>query len=185
MKNKTLIIILAVIAAIVLMAVGQYNGLVRAREDSKAAWAQVENQMQRRNDLIPNYVNTVKGYAKHEKDIFIEIADARSRLLGAGTMTERAGADAAMSGALGRLMAIAENYPQLKADQNFLRLQDELAGTENRIAVERKRYNDLVNSFNKKILVFPASLFARLLGFERLEFFQPAPEAKQVPKVEF
>lgn len=184
--KKSWWIVLAVLGVAMLMVVGQYNSLVRLREDAKAAWAQVENQFQRRNDLIPNYVNTVKGYARHEREIFTQIAEARGRLMAAGgTMAERAKADAAFSAALGRLMAIAEAYPQLKADQNFLRLQDELAGTENRIAVERKRYNDLVNEYNKRILYFPGNLIAGMFGFVRMEFFRPAPEATAVPKVEF
>lgn len=179
-------LVVAVAGVAVLMVVGQYNGLVRLREDAKAAWAQVENQLQRRNDLIPNYVNTVRGYARHEREVFEQIAEARGRLMAAGgTMAERAKADAAFSSALGRLMAIVEAYPQLKADQNFLRLQDELAGTENRIAVERKRYNDLVNEYNKRILYFPGNLIAKMFGFKRMEFFRPSPEAIGVPKVEF
>jgi len=188
MKKSTIIIIviIAFLLAFFLAVVFQYNSIIRLREDVKTAWAQVENQMQRRNDLIPNYVKTVKGYAVHEKEIFIEIANARSRMMGSKTLQDKLSADSAMSSAISRLMVIVENYPALKADQNFIRLQDELAGTENRLAVERKRYNDLVNSFNKKILVFPVNLFAKMFGFEPLEFFQATEKAKTtVPSVEF
>ncbi|RMH41679.1 MAG: LemA family protein [Deltaproteobacteria bacterium] len=165
--------------------VAKYNALVSANEEIDAAWAQVENVLQRRADLIPNLVNTVKGYAAHEKDIFSAVAEARSKLLAAKGPADAASAHAQMSSALGRLLAIAERYPDLKASANFTRLQDELAGTENRIAVERRRYNEAVKRYNTTIKRFPGNLFASLFGFEAREYFEAEATAKQVPKVEF
>ncbi len=165
--------------------VSRYNGLVTAEEDIATKWAQVENVLQRRADLIPNLVQVVKGYASHEKEIFKDVADARSRLLSAKGPAEISGANAGMSSALGRLLAISENYPQLKANENFTRLQDELAGTENRIAVERKRYNDAVGHFNKSIKTFPNSMLAGMANLEKQDYFEAESKAKEVPKVNF
>src|SRR6201996_5627254 len=155
-----LLIVLAVIALIVLLFFGQYvgvrNTLVTKNEAVKAAWSQVDIVLQRRADLIPNLVETVKGYAKQEQTVFGDIAKARSALLSAGTPQEKMAANGQLDGALGRLLVIVENYPQLKSNENFLRLQDELAGTENRIAVERKRYNDTLQDYNTYIQQFPA-----------------------------
>jgi LemA protein len=162
-----------------------YNRLVGLRESVDAAWAQVENQLQRRNDLIPNLVQTTKGYAAHEKEIFEAVANARSRLIGAGTRDEKIDAAEQLGGALGRLLAIAEQYPNLKADAQFARLSDELAGTENRIAVERMRYNDGVRAYNTSLRTFPTNLWAGWLGFAPQKYFQAAGDAKQVPKVDF
>jgi LemA protein len=162
-----------------------YNQLVSLRESIDAAWAQVENQLQRRNDLIPNLVEVTKGYAKHEKEIFESVAEARARLIGAQTRDQQIDAANQVSSALSRLLAIAEAYPQLKADAQFARLSDELAGTENRIATERRRYNEAVQSFNTTIKRFPTMLFAGCLGFEPAKYFE-APEAAQaLPKVQF
>ncbi len=165
--------------------VGQYNALVTSNEAVDAAWAQVENVLQRRADLIPNLVETVKGYAAHEEEVFTRVADARSRLAGATTPAEASAANAGLTSALGRLLAIAEAYPDLKANQNFLRLQDELAGTENRIAVERMRYNNQVRTFNTAIKRFPTRLLAGLFGFSERDYFEADQGAKEVPKVDF
>ena len=141
--------------------------------------------MQRRNDLIPNLVNTVKGYASHEKEIFENIANARASLMGATSMKDKSAADAQLTAGLGRLLAIAENYPTLKADGSFIRLQDELAGTENRIAVARKDYNDSARLYNTKIAKFPTVIFANMFGFQKFEYFEAAEGAKEVPTVNF
>jgi LemA protein len=162
-----------------------YNKFVGQEEAIKAQWAQVENQLQRRNDLIPNLVETVKGYAQHEEGVFKEIADARSRLLAAKSPAETIAAANQQTSALGRLLAIAENYPQLRANEQFNRLMDELSGTENRIAVERMRYNEKVQEYNTSRRQFPANVTAKMFGFKEYPFFQAPPEAKTVPKVTF
>jgi len=167
------------------MVVGRYNRLVSTSENIDGAWAQVENVLQRRADLIPNLVQTVKGYAAHEKEIFENVAAARGRLAGAVTPAAAAVANAGLTSALGRLLAIVENYPDLKANQNFIRLQDELAGSENRIAVERKRYNDAVRVYNTAIKRFPTNFIARSFDFTEREYFEAQEEAQQVPEVEF
>jgi len=164
---------------------GIYNRLVAQDQQVKAAWAQVQNVLQRRADLIPNLVETVKGYATHEKEVFENVAEARSRLAGETSPREAAAANAGLTGALGRLLAIAENYPALKANENFIRLQDELAGTENRIAVERMRYNEAVQAFNTSIKRFPTNFLARMLGFSEKEYFEAEPGAQEAPKVKF
>jgi LemA protein len=162
-----------------------YNKFVGQEEAIKAQWGQVQNQLQRRNDLIPNLVETVKGYAAHEEGVFKEIADSRSRLLAARTPDETIQAANQQSSALGRLLAIAEAYPQLKANEQFNRLMDELAGTENRIAVERQRYNERIQEYNTATKQFPANITAKVFGFREYPFFQAPPEATQVPKVDF
>jgi LemA protein len=162
-----------------------YNRFVTQEEAVKAQWAQVQNQLQRRNDLIPNLVETVKGYAQHEAGVFKDIADARSRLLGAQTPEQTIQAANQQTSALGRLLAIAENYPQLKANEQFNRLMDELAGTENRIAVERMRYNERVQEYNTSRRQFPSNLTAALFRFKEYPLFEAPPEARQVPKVSF
>lgn len=180
-----LAVVLAIVAILGVSCVGRYNSLVESGEDVDSAWAQVENVLQRRADLIPNLVETVKGYAAHEKEVFGEIAEARSKLLGARGPEEAAEANGRLDSALGRLLAISENYPVLRASENFTRLQDELAGTENRIAVERMRYNDAVAVFNKSIKTFPNVVFARMIGFDAREYFQAEPEAQKAPEVKF
>jgi len=187
--SKGLIVIIVLIL-IALVVFGQYvsvrNTLVTKNEAVKAAWSQVDIVLQRRADLIPNLVETVKGIAKQEQTVFGDIAKARSQLLSARSPSERIAANQQIDGALGRLLAIAENYPQLKSNENFLRLQDELAGTENRIAVERKRYNDALQDYNTYIQKFPANIFARWAGFKPNEaYFTAAEGSRQVPKVDF
>jgi len=184
------LIVIAIVLLVVLFAFGQYvsvkNTLVSKNEAVKAAWSQVDIVLQRRADLIPNLVETVKGYAQQEQTVFGDIAKARSALLSAGSPQEKIAANGQLDGALGRLLLIVENYPQLKSNENFLRLQDELAGTENRIAVERRRYNEAIQDYNTYIGLFPNSLFAQWAGFKRNEDYFKAPEAaRAVPKVEF
>ncbi len=187
MRNglKGLITILVIVAILALLVFSSFNGLVASDEAVNSAWSQVENQLQRRMDLIPNLVNTVKGYASHEEKIFTEVTRAREKLIGAGSLAEKAEADQELSGALSRLLAIAENYPELKADANFRQLSDELAGTENRIATSRMDYNNVVQSFNTKIRRFPTVIIAKMFGFEKKDYFKAAENAKQAPTVNF
>src|SRR5512142_350246 len=176
-KTALVIIILVVIA---LLFVGQYvtvrNTLVAKSQAVKATWSQVDVVLQRRADLIPNLVETVKGFALQEQTVFGDIAKARSRLLSAGTPQDKIAANQQLDGALGRLLVVVENYPQLKSNENFLRLQDELAGTENRIAVERKRYNDALQDYNTFIGLFPNSIWAGMAGFKRNDAYFAASE---------
>jgi LemA protein len=162
-----------------------YNQMVGDQERIDQSWSEIENQLQRRNDLIPNYVETVKGYASHEKEIFEKVAEARARMAGATQVEDKMKAANEMSTALSRLLLVVENYPQLKADQNFIRLQDELAGTENRIAVARRRYNEAVQGYNTRIRAFPGLIVARILGFTKRPYFEAPEEAKKVPAVKF
>jgi LemA protein len=184
-NRRTALQLVAVAIAAVPLTACSYNTFVGQEETIKAQWAQVENQLQRRNDLIPNLVETVKGYASHEEGVFKEIADARSRLLAAKTPDETIAAANQQTSALGRLLAISENYPQLRANEQFNRLMDELSGTENRIAVERMRYNEAVQRYNTSRRQFPANMTAKVFGFKEYPLFQAPPEAKQVPKVNF
>ena len=162
------------------------NDLVEQREAVSAAWSQVDVVLQRRADLIPNLVSTVQGYAKQEKDVFTAIANARSALIGARNPQEKIAANGQLDGALSRLLVITENYPQLKSNENFLRLQDELAGTENRIAVERRKYNESVQKYNTNIALFPNNIAASLFGFSRNDaYFKTDPGSRTAPKVEF
>jgi LemA protein len=184
------IVVLVLVLVIGLAVFGQYvgvkNTLVSKNEAVKASWSQVDIVLQRRADLIPNLVETVKGYAAQEVTVFGDIAKARSALLSAGSPQEKMAANGQLDGALGRLLVITENYPQLKSNENFLRLQDELAGTENRIAVERKRYNDTLRDYNTYVQQFPNSLFAGFAGFKANEaYFEAAPGSREVPKVNF
>lgn len=183
--KKTGLIILGVIAVILFGAFSMYNGLVSLNENVVSQWSQVENQLQRRADLIPNLVSTVKGYAAQEQTIFISVADARSKLLNAQGPADSAQANGELTSALGRLLAISEAYPELKSDANFRQLQDELAGTENRIATARKDYNESVQVFNTKIKKFPTNIFAGILGFDDKEYFKADEGAKDVPQVQF
>jgi LemA protein len=187
--NKGLIVVI-VLVLIVLLAFGQYvgvrNTLVTKNEGVKASWSQVDIVLQRRADLIPNLVETVKGYAQQEQTVFGDIAKARSALLSAGTPQDKIAANQQLDGALGRLLLIVENYPQLKSNENFLRLQDELAGTENRIAVERKRYNDTLQDYDTYIQKFPNNIYAGWAGFKPNEaYFAATEQSRQVPKVNF
>src|SRR6202158_2788862 len=189
-RMKKLWIVIGVLVLIALFAFGQYvsvrNTLVAKNENVKAAWSQVDIVLQRRADLIPNLVETVKGYALQEQTVFGDIAKARSALLSAGTPEQKIAANGQLDGALGRLLVIVENYPQLKSNENFLRLQDELAGTENRIAVERKRYNDALQDYNTYVQQFPNSFFAGIAGFKANEaYFEASPGSRDVPKVNF
>jgi LemA protein len=173
--------------AVVALPLGgcSYNTFVTQEEAVKAQWAQVENQLQRRNDLIPNLVETTKGFAQHEESVYKDIADARSRLLAAKTPDESIAAANQQTSALGRLLAVVENYPQLKANEQFNRLMDELAGTENRLSVERMRYNERVQDYNTARRRFPGNMTAKMFGFKDYPFFQVPDAAKEVPKVNF
>jgi LemA protein len=166
--------------------VGAKNQMVTKNETVKAAWSQVDIVLQRRADLIPNLVETVKGFALQEQTVFGDIAKARSRLLSANTPADKIAANQQLDGALGRLLVVVENYPQLKSNENFLRLQDELAGTENRIAVERKRYNDALQDYNTFIGLFPNSIWAGMAGFKRNDAYFAASEgSRNAPKIDF
>jgi LemA protein len=166
---------------------GNYNRFVSLDEAAKASWAQVENQLQRRYDLIPNLVETVKGYAKFEQDTLIQVTNARAKVGGMANATDadKIKAQNELSSALSRLLVVVEKYPDLKANQSFLRLQDELAGTENRISVERKKYNEAVQIYNVAIRSFPANMLAGMFGFEKKPLFEAPQEAKAAPKVKF
>ncbi len=183
-------IVLIIIAVVALwfgsIFVGHRNEMVRLKETVDASWSQVDVVLQRRADLIPNLVETVKGIAGQEQKVFGDIANARAALLGARTPADKIAANGQLDGALGRLLAISENYPQLKSNENFLRLQDELAGTENRIAVERRRYNETVQAYNTYIQLFPNNIVASLSGFKRDDAYFKADEgSRTAPKVNF
>ncbi|HWT83285.1 MAG TPA: LemA family protein [Candidatus Acidoferrum sp.] len=181
------VLVLFVIAAAIVGGtfVSKWNQLVTMDTDIKAKWAQVDNQLQRRNDLIPNLVETVKGFATQERSIMESVANARARMAGAGSVQDRIAASNELSTALSRLLVVVENYPQLKSDATFNRLMDELAGTENRLAVERKRYNDAVQVYNVAVRQFPGNVVASFLGFKEQPFFQVPEAARQVPQVKF
>jgi LemA protein len=184
------VIVLIVIVLLVLIAGGAWvsarNQMVTLNEQVKSDWAQVDVVLQRRSDLIPNLVNTVQGFAAHETTVFDDVAKARTQYLNAQTPTDKIAASNQLYGAELKVLALAENYPQLKSNENFLRLQDELAGTENRIAVERKRYDDAIQAYNTYIGLFPNNIFARWSGFQRNNaYFNAPPEAQAVPKVQF
>ena len=183
------LVVVAVLAVIVLVIggalVGGYNSLVQSRTTVETAWAQVENTLQRRNDLIPNLVETVRGIAQQEQAVFGAIADARARMAGAKTPEETINAAHQMDTALGRLFVVVENYPQLRSSENFLRLQDEIAGTENRIAVARGDYNNAVKDYNVMVKSFPTVLYAGMLGFTPKPFFEATPGAETPPHVQF
>jgi len=192
MASKKVLVILAVLGIIIIFLaiiggwfISTRNTLVTLEENIGAAWSEIDNQLQRRADLIPNLVATVKGYASHEREVFTQVAEARSKLGGATTVAGKAEAYNQLQTALGRLLLIVERYPELKANTNFIRLQDELAGTENRIAVARKRYNDSVRSFNTKIRRFPSSIVANMMSLAKKEYFEIEEAAREVPKVEF
>jgi LemA protein len=184
-RMRTFVQLVFVSALAVAVSGCSYNRFVGQEEAIKAQWAQVENQLQRRNDLIPNLVNTVKGYAAHETQVFQAVADSRARLAGATTPDQKIEAANQQSAALARLLAIVENYPQLKANEQFNRLMDELSGTENRIATERMRYNERVQDYNTARRQFPANLTAKVFGFKEYPFFKAPEAAQQVPKVTF
>src|SRR5580692_3267579 len=187
---KIALVILAILIVIALLLggsfIGRRNQMAIKREAVNAAWAQVDVVLQRRADLIPNLVETVKGFATQEQIVYGDIAKARAALIGAKTPTDKIAANGQLDSALSRLLVVVENYPQLKSNQNFLRLQDELAGTENRIAVERKRYNDSIQAYNTYIGLFPNSIFASWAGFKRNEaYFQASEASREALKVQF
>ena len=194
MKKTTLIVIGAVAALLAVYCVSTYNSLAKAEQEVAGAWSNVEAQYQRRSDLIPNLVNTVKGYAAHESQTLEGVVEARAKAtsitvdganMSAEQMAAYVDAQSSITSALGRLIAVAENYPDLKANQNFLELQAQLEGTENRSAVERQRYNDIVKGFNQRVVTFPANIVASLFGFGKKEFFAAEPQAQSAPVVQF
>ena len=185
MTKTTKYILIGVFAILALFCVGEYNSMQTARINVDTQWSQVENQMQRRYDLIPNLVNTVKGYASHEKETIQAIADARAKMGSAQTRVEKDEATTELTGALSRLMMVVENYPNLKSDQHFSQLMNELSGTENRIAVARRDYVGGVQKYNVKVSTFPGNVFANMFGFEKLEQFKADENAKTAPSVKF
>jgi LemA protein len=179
-------IVLIIIAVFIFIVVGIYNSLITLRNRADNAWAQVDVQLRRRYDLIPNLVETVKGYAKHEREVFEKVTEARSKAINAGTVKEQGEAENMLSGALKSLFAVVESYPDLKANQNFLMLQEELAGTEGKIAYARQFYNDSVMKFNMKQQVFPSNIIANMFNFKEKEYFEiEEPAAREPVKVEF
>ncbi len=192
--KKSTIILIAAIAAVAMWAISAYNGMVKMDESVSTAWSNVENQYQRRTDLIPNLVNTVKGYASHEKETFEAVVSARSKAtqmtVDADNLTpeklqEYQKAQGEIGAALGRLLAITENYPELKANENFKELQAQLEGTENRISVERRNFNEIARSYNTAIRTFPKSLLAGMFGFEKRPYFEAEEGANKAPEVKF
>jgi LemA protein len=188
MKRGGLIAIAVVVLLVLIVGgrlMGSYNTLIRAQQAVRNQFAQVDNQLKRRNDLIGNLVETVKGTALQEQAVFGQIADARAKMAGARTTEQTIAAGQAMDGALGRLLVVVENYPQLKSNEAFLSLMDEIAGTENRLSTERKRYNDVVRDFNVMVKVFPTNLYAGMLGFKEAAYYEVPEAEKAVPKVNF
>lgn len=188
MMEKSVIVLIAIISIVLIFIgnlAGSYNNLVRLDEEVNAMWAQVENQLKRRADLIPNLVNTVKGYASHEEEVFVGISKARSGILEATTPEEYAKAYNELNKSLQGLNVVIERYPELKANTNFTQLQDELAGTENRLAVARMDYNEAVKTFNSKIRRFPTNIIANMFGFEQRQYFEITEEDEQTPEVKF
>lgn len=178
-------IIVIILVVLALLFIPKYNSLVTVEESVDSKWAQVENQLQRRYDLIPNLVESVKGYANHEKEVIASITEARAQMGSAQSPKEQAVANDALNGALSRLLVVVENYPNLKADANFRQLMDELAGTENRLAVAREDYNNEVQTFNKTVKRFPGNLIAGMFGFDQKEYFKAAAGAEQAPSIDF
>ncbi|MFJ3389197.1 LemA family protein [Lysinibacillus sp. NPDC086135] len=178
-------IIVIILVVLALLFIPKYNSLVTAEESVDSKWAQVENQLQRRYDLIPNLIESVKGYANHEKEVIASITEARAQMGSAQSPKEQAVANDALNGALSRLLVVVENYPNLKADANFRQLMDELAGTENRLAVAREDYNNEVQTFNKTVKRFPGNLIAGMFGFEQKEYFKAAAGAEKAPSIDF
>lgn len=183
--KKTSLIIIGAIVLIAVLSISGYNNLITSEETVDSTWAQVENVLKRRADLIPNLVNTVQGYASHESEVLTEITEARSSINNANTPEEYADANTEMNRALTNLSVVVENYPDLKANENFANLQYELSGTENRISTERMRYNEAVQSFNTSIKRFPTNIMANLFGFEEKQYFEINEEDAEVPEVNF
>ncbi|HCY18059.1 MAG: hypothetical protein UR62_C0017G0021 [Candidatus Nomurabacteria bacterium GW2011_GWF2_35_12] len=184
-KNKVLIIVLVVVVLLASWVVGKYNFFVNQNENITGQWAQIENQLQRRYDLIPNVINTVKGITKQEKEVFSQLAEARTRYAGSTTIDQKATAAGQVESSLARLLVIAENYPELKSSQSFRDLTVELEGTENRIAVERMKYNDLVKNLNANVKTFPNSILASIFGVAERSYFEITEGTEVVPKVDF
>jgi LemA protein len=184
-KGRTIGLIVIVVIALAAGFGCQYNKFATQNETVRAAFAEVDNQLQRRSDLIPNLVETVKGFAQQEKDVFGAVAAARAQMAGANTPVEKIEAAKAETSALARLLVVVEAYPQLKSDANFMRLQDELANTENRLAVARMRYNEQVKTFNTMLVRFPNNLIAGMFGFAQSPYFDVPEASKQLPKVDF
>ena len=187
MKKSTILVlgILGIILIIGMIFISNYNGLVKKEEEVDNAFSNIETNLQRRADLVPNLVNTVKGFASHETEIMQSVTDARAKLAGASSVEEKANADEELTNALNRLLVVVENYPDLKSSANFIQLSDELAGTENRIAVARKTYNDQVKAYNSKMKQFPGNIIAGMFNFEEKPYFEATPNAYEVPNVEF
>lgn len=185
LKNKGIWIALTIVVVLIFMGVGSYNSFVTQEENVTNKMSQVDNQLKRRSDLIPNLVNTVKGYATQEKDVIASVTDARAKLAGAQTTADKSKADAELSGALSRLLVVVENYPDLKSNQNFQALMDSLEGTENRLAIARKDYNDAVTVYNQKIKKFPGVLVAGPFGFEKKDYFEVSEKDQATPEVDF
>ena len=186
--KKGLIVVIAIVAIIAIIGgvcVSNYNTLVTARETVDSAEANIDTYLQRRADLIPNIVASVKSFAKHETEVYGKIADARQKLVNAGTVAEKAEANSELTSALQGLNIVVENYPELKADANFVALQDQLEGTENRISVARKDYNDIATDYNTSIKKFPTVIFAGMFGFEKVDLFEATDESQTVPTVDF
>ena len=186
--KKSSIVILAVIAIVIIiiaMFVSSYNNIVAKAEEVDNKFAAVDTQLQRRADLIPNLVNTVKGYVKQEQDVINSVTEARAKLAGATTVSDKAKADEELTSALNRLMVVVENYPDLKSSQNFIQLSDELSGTENRIATARRDYNEAVKAYNLKIKRFPTNLMAGMFGYGQRDYFEASEQSKEVPNVNF
>jgi LemA protein len=182
----TLIVVAVVLVLLILFVIGIYNALIRLRNQVDNAWSQIDVQLKRRHDLIPNLVETAKGYMKHERGTFEAITKARSQAMGAKNVSEAGKAEGALGEALSKFMLIVENYPDLKANQNFLAVQEELTGTENRISFSRQSYNDQVLFFNNKIQMFPSNIIANTFSFGKRDFFElETPAEREVPKVSF
>lgn len=186
--KKSSIVILAVIAIVIIiiaMFVSSYNSIVAKSEEVDNKFATIDTQLQRRADLIPNLVNTVKGYAKQEQDVINSVTEARAKLAGATTVSDKAKADEELTSELNRLMVVVENYPDLKSSQNFIQLSDELSGTENRIATARRDYNEAVKEYNLKIKRFPTNLMAGMFGYSQRDYFEASEQSKEVPNANF
>ena len=178
-------IIIAIITILALILISNYNSIVSKSEEVDNKFATIDTYLQRRADLIPNLVNTVKGYTEQEQEIVKSITDARAKIVGATSISEKAEANNELTSALNNLMVIVENYPDLKSSQNFIQLSDELAGTENRIATARRDYNESVKDYNLKIKKFPTGIIANMFGYEAKEYFQATEESQEVPNVQF
>lgn len=187
MKKSSIVVLvlIAIIIIVIAMFVSNYNGIIAKSEEVDNKFATIDTQLQRRGDLIPNLVNTVKGYAKQEQDVINSVTEARTKLAGATTVSDKAKADEELTGALNRLMVVVENYPDLKSSQNFIQLSDELAGTENRIATARRDYNKAVKEYNLKIKRFPTNIIAGMFGYSKRDYFEASEQSKEVPNVNF